>query len=85
LLTLTDQPEHNCDKAHAIAQTHLRNVRRRMERLQALESELERMLDSTGHGTVSECRVIEVLADHEHCLGEHSAQDTESTTQVSSL
>jgi hypothetical protein len=29
------------------------------------------MLDSHRHGTVGECRVIEVLSDHEQCGCEH--------------
>ena len=37
----------------------------------ALKGELTRMLATCSHGQVGECRVIEALADHSHCGGEH--------------
>ena len=70
LLGLADQPGHPCAEADAIARRHLDAVRTRIARLQALEAELARMLAACAHGTVGDCRVIEVLADqsHAHCL-----------------
>ena len=70
LLRLSDDPDRSCAEADAIAREHLGAVRSRIARLQALEVELERMVDACGHGKVEECRVIEVLASlsHEHCL-----------------
>jgi DNA-binding transcriptional MerR regulator len=55
----------------AIARDHLAAVQSRINRLQALEAELARMVDECGQGRVGDCRVIEVLADHSHanCLG----------------
>jgi hypothetical protein len=38
--------------------------------LQALQGELERMIEQCRHGKVSECRVIEVLGDHSRCLAD---------------
>jgi hypothetical protein len=29
------------------------------------------MLQSHQHGTVADCRVVEVLSDHDHCGHEH--------------
>lgn len=66
LLRLADEPERPCVEADAIARGHLAAVRSRLQRLQALEKELVRMVDECGHGRVGECRVIEVLADHSH-------------------
>ena len=70
LLRLADDPDRPCAEADAIARQHLGAVRSRLGRLQALETELERMVEACGHGKVAECRVIQVLADlsHEHCL-----------------
>ena len=78
LLTLTDHPEQSCATADAIARQHLTSVRSRISRLQALESELVRMADACSGGRVSECHVIEILADHSHahCLhNEHGGTD----------
>ena len=70
LLRLADDPDRPCAEADAIARQHLEAVRSRLARLQALETELVRMVEACGHGKVAECRVIQVLADlsHEHCL-----------------
>ena len=37
----------------------------------ALRRELAGMLDSHRHGSVAECRIIEVLSAHEECAHEH--------------
>lgn len=70
LLHLSDDPDRPCTEADAIARQHLGAVRSRIARLQALETELARMVEACGHGKVAECRVIQVLADlsHEQCL-----------------
>ncbi|MBN8907490.1 MAG: MerR family DNA-binding protein, partial [Rhodospirillales bacterium] len=70
LLRLADDPQRPCDEADAIARQHLAAVRSRITRLQALEAELLRMLEACAGGRISDCRVIEVLADqtHAHCL-----------------
>lgn len=46
-------------------------VKKRMVSLTALQVELELMVEGCRHGYVSECRVIEVLADHGKCDHEH--------------
>jgi Cu(I)-responsive transcriptional regulator len=76
LLSLADEPNRPCDAADAIAQAQLEEVAKRLGRLQALKSELERMLAQCRGGRIADCRVIEVLADHSHghCLHDgHSA------------
>ena len=71
LLTLSAQPEKSCDDVDRIARHHLLEVDRRIGRLTALRSELRRMIVECDHGRVSDCRVIETLADHDNCAGEH--------------
>ena len=70
LLTLTDDPERSCSAADAIAHRHLAEIEGRIARLSALRTELKRMIKACGGGRIAECRVIEVLADHDHshCL-----------------
>lgn len=70
LLALADHPERACAEAHAIASAHRAAVRSRIDRLTALERELERMTDACDSGRAADCRIIEVLADHAHghCL-----------------
>lgn len=71
LLSLADNPEQPCAAADAIATAQLSAVRARIARLKALEMELQRMLDQCACGTISDCRVIEVLSDHALCADDH--------------
>jgi DNA-binding transcriptional MerR regulator len=68
LLDLQDRPEQPCATADAIAQARLADVNQRIRSLIALRTELETMVEGCRHGHVSECRVIEVLADHAECV-----------------
>lgn len=70
LLDLADRPERTCKEADRIAQENLRAVRRRIESLRVLETELERMVSECAGSRVCDCRVIEVLSDHGKCLHE---------------
>lgn len=67
LLTLQDNPSQPCATADAIAQARLSDVVQRIRSLTALKAELEHMVEGCRHGKVCECRVIEVLADHDKC------------------
>lgn len=60
LLSLSDNPDQPCDAADAIACRQLDQVNRRIERLNALKRELERMIKQCRGGKISDCRVIEV-------------------------
>ncbi len=40
----------------------------RIARLQALRAELDRMIRDCGSGKVAQCRIMEVLANHNRCL-----------------
>ena len=75
LLGLSDHPDQSCAAADAIARVQLDAVRDRITRLKALESELQRMLAQCASGTISDCRVIEVLGDHAQCAHDHDGKD----------
>lgn len=62
LLELQDRPDHSCDSVHTIGAKRLVEVRRRIESLRSLETELERILSSCSRGVVDDCRVIEALS-----------------------
>ncbi len=70
LLSLSDNPDQPCDAADAIACRQLDQANRRIERLNALKRELERMIRQCRGGKISDCRVIEVLSNHAHCMGD---------------
>ena len=72
LLALQDDPHQSCGSADILARAHLAEVERRLKSLRALRTELKLMLEGCSRGEVSQCRVIEVLADHGQCHHEHS-------------
>jgi len=72
LLILSAEPERPCAQVDEIARRHLSEVDRRIAQLTALQGELQRMIRACKRGRVSECRVIETLADHSRCLQNHS-------------
>lgn len=71
LLALQDDPNQPCAAADAIAQAQLQMVNKRISQLNALRCELERMVAQCAHGSVGECRVIEVLGNHDLCQHPH--------------
>lgn len=77
LLTLTVDPDQSCDAVDAIARRHLAEIEGRIARLSALRTELKRMIKACHGGRIAECRVIEVLADHDHskCLSADHGDD----------
>ncbi|WP_413874221.1 MerR family transcriptional regulator [Albidovulum sp.] len=74
LLSLSDRPDQSCAAADAIARTQLAAVRARIARLKMLEAELQRMVAQCAHGTIADCRVIEVLGDHSLCADDDHAR-----------
>lgn len=68
LLDLTKVPNDSCEAVTGIARNHLYDVNQRIARLEALKSELERMIEICSGGLVADCRIIETLADHPHEL-----------------
>lgn len=74
LLGLADDPDQPCAAADAIARRQLATVKARIARLTALQTELERMLSHAACGRIGDCRVIEVLGNHQLCLHDHPAE-----------
>ncbi|WP_343313033.1 helix-turn-helix domain-containing protein [Brucella sp. BE17] len=70
LLGLQDNPDQSCAAADAIARARLADVEQRIAKLLSLKTELQRMVDCTAHGRIDQCRVIEILGNHEECLHE---------------
>ncbi len=80
LLAIAAEPDRSCAEVDAIAVRHLREVERRIASLGRLRDELVRMIGECSHGRVGDCRVIETLADHGHCIAEHGdARETAAT------
>lgn len=71
MLRIADHRDAPCEDIDALVRARLSEVEDRIARLTALRSELRGMLSSHQHGTVADCRVVEVLSDHEHCGHEH--------------
>ena len=71
LLDLSDQPDRPCHEADAIARRQLKQVEQRLARLEALRTELKRMVHECSGGQTADCRVLEVLRDHSECLTDH--------------
>ena len=76
LLDLSDSPERSCAEVDAVAQRQLREVEARIARLDALRVELRRMIDECSNDRVADCRILEVLRDHEECLTDHGQAGT---------
>ncbi|MFK7755151.1 MAG: helix-turn-helix domain-containing protein [Sedimentitalea sp.] len=71
LVDMASTPQASCHAADSIARSHLEGIRERIAQLRLLETELERMVTECQNGQLSECRVIEVLADHAECSTDH--------------
>lgn len=70
ILLLYSKPEHSCEDVDQIANAHLRDVESRISRLQEMKKELKRMISLCNGKVVSDCKIIEVLSDHQLCLSE---------------
>jgi DNA-binding transcriptional MerR regulator len=71
MLRIAGHKEAPCADLDEIVGERLAEVDERIERLTRLRGELAGMLASHHHGTVADCRIIEVLSDHEECAHEH--------------
>lgn len=71
MLSLAARKEAPCASVDAIVEQHLTEVDTRIAQLTRLRSELAGMLSDSHHGTVGQCRIVEVLSDHDHCNSEH--------------
>jgi DNA-binding transcriptional MerR regulator len=66
LLDMARDPERSCGEVHEITRAHLDEVNGKIARLVALRDELQAMV-ACDNRKISECRIIEVLADHGQC------------------
>ena len=71
LLNVSDDPERSCETVDMIARDQLQEVNRRIKSLNAMKSELERMIRQCRGDKIAECRIIEVLSDHSLCLTDY--------------
>lgn len=71
MLRLSRHRQAPCADLDELVRARLAEVDERIARLTRLRGELAGMLASHSHGTVGECRVVEVLSDHEACATEH--------------
>lgn len=71
MLRIAGHKDAPCEDIDALVRARLTEIEDRIARLTALRSELKGMLASHQHGTVADCRVVEVLSDHDHCGHEH--------------
>lgn len=66
LLAMSDDRHQSCEAVDAVARAHLVEVERKIADLNALRTELGRVLESCGHGSIDNCKIIEALAPAEH-------------------
>ena len=71
LIDLGKDPAKPCAEADRIANDHLRVVEQRIAQLTRLKTELKRISSACQSGSVADCRVIEAIADHGLCDGDH--------------
>lgn len=60
--------DQSCSEIDAITRQCLADVEEKIVRLEGLKRELKRMLASCSGETVSNCQIIQALADHGQCL-----------------
>ena len=72
-LRLASHSDSPCADADLLVQRHLATVEERIAQLTRLRGELKRMAGACRGGNIAECRVIEILTDHDLCASEHVA------------
>lgn len=71
MLRISRHEEAPCADLDDLVRGRLSEVDDRIARLTRLRGELSAMLESHHHGTVADCRIVEVLSDHDECATEH--------------
>ena len=71
MLRIAGHRDAPCADLDELVRDRLAEVDDRITRLTALRGELSAMLASHHHGTVGQCRVVEVLSDHHNCTHDH--------------
>jgi len=62
LLDLSDDADRSCAGIDALARSHLGEVERKIASVEALRTELGRMIAACEQDTVGDCRIIDALA-----------------------
>ena len=70
LLNACDQSTDDCGEIDGIVQEHLNDIEQRISDLQNLRKNLKNMLCHE-HGTIENCKAIEILYNHEKCTHKH--------------
>ena len=71
MLRIAGHRDAPCADIDELVSDRLAEVDERIARLTRLRQELAGMLESCRHGTVADCRVVEVLSDHDECATDH--------------
>jgi Cu(I)-responsive transcriptional regulator len=61
LIAFGEHREHECSSVDDVVKAHIADITRKIHDLQALQSELERMIGNCPGGRVADCRVLEAL------------------------
>jgi DNA-binding transcriptional MerR regulator len=65
-IRLAERPSQSCSAVDKHARRHLEEVRSKIEQLQALETELQRVITVCGGGrTIKDCRILQALDGEE--------------------
>jgi len=71
LIALSRNEDRSCAEVDAIARRHAADVKQRIQRLKALERELNRTIKECSVDRISDCRIMEVLSNHDLCGTPH--------------
>ena len=71
LIAFSGNEDRSCAEVDEIARRHAEDVKQRIKRLKSLERELNRMIKECAVDRISDCRIMEVLSNHELCASEH--------------
>ena len=71
LIALSRNEDRSCAEVDEIARRHAEDVKKRIKKLRSLERELNRMIKECSVDKISDCRVLEVLSNHELCAADH--------------
>ena len=71
LIALSQNEDRSCAEVDEIARRHAADAKARIKRLKSLERELNRMIRECSVDRVADCRIMEVMSNHELCMREH--------------
>ena len=63
MLELAEHQHSSCREISLLSRKRLSTIRDKLDRLQALNAELTRLIDQCDDGRISECRIIEALTE----------------------